>query len=141
LRYVGITTSHGRRHRELEQVMASQPIDFVQLSYNLFDREVEQRLLPLARDRGIAVIANRPFQQGALLQRLARRALPPWAAEIGCGSWAQCALKFVISHPAVTCAIPATTQVAHVLENLGAASAPLPDAAMRARMVAYAEGR
>lgn len=141
LRYVGITTSHGRRHHELERIMASQPIDFVQLTYNLFDREAEARLLPLARERGIAVIANRPFQQGALLKALASRRLPPWAADLACTSWAQFALKFIISHPAVTCAIPATTQVAHVLENLAAATDPLPDTAMRARMVTYAEGR
>jgi len=137
LRHVGITTSHGRRHAEMEQVMASQPLDFVQLSYNLVDREVEQRLLPLARERGIAVIVNRPFQQGALLDRLERHPLPPWAAEIGCTSWAQFALKFVISHPAVTCTIPATSRVDHVRENLGAAAGRLPDQAMRARMAAF----
>jgi len=136
LRYVGITTSHGRRHDELERIMAGQPLDFVQLTYNLIDRDAEQRLLPLARERGIAVIVNRPFQQGALLDRLGRRPLPPWAAEIDCTSWAQFALKFIISHPAVTCAIPATTNVAHVRENMGAASGRLPDQAMRARMAA-----
>lgn len=141
LRYVGITTSHGRRHGDLEQIMARQPIDFVQLTYNLVDREVEQRLLPLARERGIAVIANRPFQQGALLDRLGRRPLPPWAADIDCTSWAQFALKFVISHPAVTCAIPATTRVDHVRENLGAAAGRLPDQAMRGRMAAWVAGR
>ncbi|MGK2952002.1 MAG: aldo/keto reductase [Thiobacillus sp.] len=137
LRYVGITTSHGRRHGELAQIMASQPLDFVQLTYNLIDREVEQRLLPLARERGIAVIVNRPFQQGALIRRLERHPLPPWAAEIDCNSWAQFAIKFIISHPAVTCAIPATTRVDHVRENLGAASGRLPDQAMRARMAAW----
>ena len=137
LRYVGITTSHGRRHDDMEQVMASQPLDFVQFSYNLIDREVEQRLLPLARERGIAVIVNRPFQQGALLDRLQRHPLPPWAAEIDCTSWAQLALKFVISHPAVTCAIPATSRVDHVRENLGVAAGRLPDQAMRARMAAF----
>ena len=140
LRYVGITTSHGRRHRELEQIMSSQPIDFVQLTYNLIDREAEQRLLPLARERGIAVIVNQPFRKGALLNALERHRLPAWSAEIGCTSWAQFALKFIIAHPAVTCAIPATTQVAHVLENMGTASGPLPNAAMRARMAAIAEG-
>jgi len=137
LRYVGITTSHGRRHDDMEQVMASQPIDFVQFTYNLIDREAEQRLLPLARERGIAVIVNRPFQQGALLDRLGRRPLPSWAAEIDCTSWAQFALKFVISHPAVTCAIPATTRVDHVRENLGAAAGRLPDQALRSRMAAF----
>jgi diketogulonate reductase-like aldo/keto reductase len=139
LRHVGITTSHGRRHGEMEKIMASQPLDFVQLTYNLYDREAEQRLLPLARERGIAVIVNRPFQQGDLLDRLARRRLPVWAAEIDCTTWAQFALKFVISHPAVTCAIPATTKVAHVIENLGAAAGRLPDQAMRARMAAHIE--
>lgn len=141
LRYVGITTSHGRRHDEMAQIMASQPIDFVQLTYNLFDREAEQRLLPLAQERGIAVIVNRPFQQGALLRRLGRHPLPPWAAEIDCSNWAQFALKFIISHPAVTCAIPATTRVDHVRENMGAASGRLPDQAMRARMAAFVDGR
>jgi diketogulonate reductase-like aldo/keto reductase len=139
LRYVGITTSEGRRHREIEQVMAAQPIDFVQLSYNLLDREAEQRLLPLARERGIAVIANRPFREGALLRALARHPLPPWAAEIGCDGWAQVALKFIVSHPDVTCAIPATSRVDHVLQNMGAARGPMPDAALRRRMAAHVE--
>jgi len=137
LRHVGITTSEGRRHEEFEQIMRSQPLDFVQLSYSLRDRRAEQRLLPLARERGIAVIANRPFEQGDLLQSLARQPLPPWAAELQCTSWAQLALKFVISHPAVTCAIPATTRVDHVQENLAAARGPWPDAALRRRMVEH----
>lgn len=140
LRYVGITTSHGRRHGDMERIMASQPIDFVQLTYNLVDREVEQRLLPLAQERGIAVLVNRPFQQGALLNRLARHSLPAWGAEIDCTSWAQFSLKFVISHPAVTCAIPATTRVDHVRENLAAAGGRMPNATMRARMAAFVAG-
>jgi diketogulonate reductase-like aldo/keto reductase len=138
LRYTGITTSEGRRQAEFEQVMRAdldgRRIDFAQFTYNLLDREAEQRLLPLAAERGIAVLVNRPFREGALLQQLQRHRLPGWAAEIGCTSWAQVALKFVISHPAVTCAIPATSQVAHVRENLAAAQLPLPDAALRARM-------
>ncbi len=134
LRYVGITTSDGRRHAEIETVMRTQPIDFVQFSYNLLDRQVEQRLLPLAQERGIAVIVNRPFREGALLDALARHPLPGWAAEVDCSVWAQVALKFIISHPAVTCAIPATSQVAHVRQNMAAARAPMPDAALRARM-------
>ncbi|WP_291011305.1 aldo/keto reductase [Hydrogenophaga sp.] len=134
LRYVGISTSHGRRHADVAQIMRSQPLDFVQLTYNLLDRDVEQRLLPLARDRGIAVIVNRPFRQGALPQQLARHPLPGWARELGCEDWAQAALKFVVSHPDVTCAIPATTQVAHVRQNLAAGAGPMPDAALRARM-------
>jgi diketogulonate reductase-like aldo/keto reductase len=136
VRHVGITTSEGRRHGELERVMRTQPIDFVQLSYNPADREAEQRLLPLALERRIAIIANRPFREGALLRALARHKLPGWAAEIGCDGWAQAVLKFIISHPAVTCAIPATSQVAHVRQNLGAARGPLPDEALRKRIAA-----
>jgi diketogulonate reductase-like aldo/keto reductase len=136
LRYVGITTSEGRRHREVEQIMRQQRIDVVQLSYSLMDREVEQTLLPLARDRGIAVLINRPFQEGALLRRLQRHPLPAWAREIDCAAWAQVALKFIISHPAVTCAIPATSSIAHVRENMAAATGRLPDEALRRRMVA-----
>ncbi len=136
LRYVGITTSEGRRHADIESVMRTQPIDFVQISYNLLDREVEQRILPLAQERRIAVIVNRPFREGALLRSLRGRPLPGWAAEIGCDGWAQVALKFAVSHPAVTCAIPATSQVAHVRQNMGAARGPLPDAALRVRMAA-----
>jgi diketogulonate reductase-like aldo/keto reductase len=136
VRYVGITTSEGRRHSEMEKIMASQPIDFVQVTYNILDREVEGRILPLARDRGIAVIANRPFQEGALIRSVERNPLPSWAREIGAATWAQIILKFIVSHPAVTCAIPATTKVAHVRENLAAASGALPDGAMRRRMAA-----
>jgi diketogulonate reductase-like aldo/keto reductase len=139
LRYVGITTSEGRRHEELERIMSSRPIDFVQVTYNILDREVEQRILPLARERGIAVIANRPFRQGALLRSIERHPLPAWAPEFGARSWAQFILKFIASHPDVTCAIPATTQVAHVIENMGVATGPLPDAAMRRRMAAHVE--
>jgi diketogulonate reductase-like aldo/keto reductase len=134
LRYVGISTSEGRRHAELERIMRTQKIDFVQLTHNLLDREAEQRLLPLAQERGIAVLVNRPFRQGSLLDELARHPLPGWAGEIGCSSWAQVALKFVVSHPGVTCAIPATSQVAHLRHNMGAALGPLPDAALRERM-------
>ena len=134
LRYVGISTSEGRRHAELERILRTQAIDFVQLTYNLLDREVEQRLLPLAQERRIAVIVNRPFRQGDLLDRLRGHPLPGWAREIGCDGWAQVALKFVVSHPAVTCAIPATSQVAHLRQNMGAARGRLPDATLRARM-------
>lgn len=134
LRYVGITTSEGRRHGEFEQIMRSQRIDFVQFSYNLLDREAEQRLLPLARERGIAVLVNRPFREGALLRQLQPHPLPAWAGEIGCTSWAQVALKFIVSHPAVTCAIPATSNVDHVRENMAAALGRMPDAALRQRM-------
>jgi diketogulonate reductase-like aldo/keto reductase len=136
VRYVGITTSEGRRHAEFEQVMRSRRLDFVQFSYNLLDREAEARLLPLARERGIAVLANRPFREGALLRQLQRHPLPGWAKEIDCTSWAQAALKFIVSHPAVTCAIPATSRVDHLRENMAAARGPMPDAALRQRMAA-----
>jgi diketogulonate reductase-like aldo/keto reductase len=138
-RYVGITTSEGRRHREIEQIMRTHPLDFVQVTYNILDREVEDRILPLARERGIAVIVNRPFREGELIRKVARHPLPAWAQEIDCVNWAQVLLKFIVSHPAVTCAIPATTRVDHVRENLAATRGRLPDAAMRARMIAHAE--
>jgi len=134
LRYVGITTSEGRRHAEIEKIMASQPIDFVQISYNALDRDVEQRILPLARERKMGVIVNRPFRQGDLTQALAGKPLPGWAADIGCTTWAQALLKFIVSHPAVTCAIPATSSVAHVRENLLAGTGRMPDEALRKRI-------
>ena len=134
LRYVGITTSEGRRHSEFEQIMRSQRIDFIQLSYNLLDREAEARLLPLAHERGIAVLVNRPFREGALLRQLQRHPLPAWAGEIDCTSWAQIALKFIVSNPVVTCAIPATSQLAHLRENMAVARGRMPDAALRQRM-------
>ena len=136
VRYVGITTSEGRRHGEIEQLMRRHPLDFVQVTYNPVDRDAEERILPLARERGIAVIINRPFREGALVRALARRPVPPWASEIGCTRWAQIVLKFIVSHPAVTCAIPATTRVDHVRENMNAAYGILPDAAMRERIIA-----
>ncbi len=136
LRYVGITTSEGRRHGEFVKIMESQPLDFVQLSYNVLDREVEGRILPLARERRIAVIVNRPFRQGELTQALAGKPLPGWARDINCTSWAQVLLKFIVSHPDVTCAIPATSNPAHARENMLAARGPLPDAALRRRIVA-----
>ncbi|MBS9477665.1 aldo/keto reductase [Ancylobacter sp. VKM B-3255] len=140
LRYAGITTSEGRRHDLVETIMRRHPIDFVQLSYNPVDREAEQRLLPLAAERGIAVIVNRPFRQGALTRRLDREPLPGWAGEMGATSWAQMILKFILSHPAVTVAIPATTRIDHVRENLAAAGGPLPDPALRERIAAHIGG-
>ena len=137
VRYVGITTSEGRRHDLVEQIMRSEPIDFVQFSYNVIDRDAEARLLPLASERGIAVIVNRPFRQGALTDRLKREPLPGWAREFGISSWAQLMLKFILAHPAVTVAIPATTRVDHVRENLSAAAGTMPDAAMRERISAH----
>ena len=139
VRHMGITTSHGRRHDDFAKIMASEPFDFVQFTYNMLDREAEKRLLPLAADKGLAVIINRPFQRGGLFDRFARHPLPDWAAEIDCANWAQFFLKFVVSHPAVTCAIPATSQVAHMDQNMSAAYGRLPDQKMRARMIAHIE--
>jgi diketogulonate reductase-like aldo/keto reductase len=138
VRYVGITTSEGRRHADVERVMRTRPLDFVQVSYNVADRDVESRILPLATERRIAVIVNRPFRRGELTERLARRPLPSWAGEIGCASWAQALLKFIVSHPAVTCAIPATSRVDHVRENVAAAAGRLPDEPLRRRIAADA---
>jgi diketogulonate reductase-like aldo/keto reductase len=139
LRYVGITTSEGRRHDLFERIMRDHPLDFVQLTYNIVDREAEARLIPLAQERGMAVIANRPFQQGALIERLSSHPLPAWAKEIGATTWAQFILKFIISHPGVTCAIPATSRVDHLQENMQAALSAMPDEPMRARMAAHVE--
>lgn len=139
LRYIGITTSHGRRHEDFEMVMRQPDIDFVQFTYNVLDREAEDRLLPLAADLGKAVIINRPFRRGALFDRVAGQPLPAWAAEIDCANWAQFFLKFIVSHPAVTCAIPATSRVDHMAENMGALHGRLPDAAERRRMAAAVE--
>ena len=139
IRYVGITTSEGRRDREIEQIMRTQPLDFVQVTYNILDREIESRILPLARERGIAVIANRPFQEGALIRHVERHRLPAWAREIDCANWPQFLLKFIVSHPVVTCAIPATSSVLHVRENMGASYGRLPDEPTRRRMIAYVE--
>jgi len=139
VRYVGVTTSEGRRHDEIEKVMRSQPIDFVQVTYNALDREVEERILPLALERKIGVICNRPFRRGELIQRVARAPLPGWAAEIDCASWPQALVKFIVSHPAVICAIPATSRVDHVRENVRASYGRLPDEAMRRRMAAAVE--
>ncbi len=140
IRYIGITTSHGRRHEEMERIMASRPIDFVQFSYNILDREAERRLLPLAAERKLAVLINRPFEHGELFGAVHGKPLPAWARDIDCDNWAQFFLKFVVSHPAVTCAIPATSRVAHMKENMGAGFGRLPDAALRGRMVKYFQG-
>ncbi len=137
IRYLGVTTSHGRRHRDLEKILLNTQMDFVQLTYNVVDREVEQRLLPVAREKGIAVIVNRPFRRGQLFDRFAHYPLPVWVQDFDCTNWAQFFLKFIVSHPAVTCAIPATTQVEHVVENMGAQQGRLPDEKMRKRMLAY----
>lgn len=139
VRYIGITTSHGRRHRDFERIMRDHDLDFVQLTYNLSHRGVEDRLLPVAQERGIAVICNRPFDGGSLVKGIQRAGhpLPEWAGDIGCSHWPAFLLKFIVSHPAVTCAIPATTKPAHMRENKDAELGPMPDAKMRRRMLEY----
>jgi diketogulonate reductase-like aldo/keto reductase len=139
LRYIGITTSHGRRHDDMQALMEIEPIDFVQLTYNILDRRAERRLLPLAGERGLAVIVNRPFRGGDLFDYFSARPLPEWAGEIDCTNWAQFFLKFVVSHPNVTCAIPATSRVDHMRENMGALYGRLPDESMRRQMIRYVE--
>jgi diketogulonate reductase-like aldo/keto reductase len=135
IRYVGITHYRVESHDELAAVIRDEALDFVQLNYSALTRDAEKRLLPLAADRGVAVLVNRPFEDGAIFSRVRGRALPPWAAEIGCDSWAQILLKYVVAHPAVTCAIPATAKAAHMRDDLAAGRGPLPDAALRAKIV------
>lgn len=137
VRYIGLTTSHGRRHGEMERLIKREPIDAVQFTYNIQNRAAENRLLPAAQDQGLAVIINRPFRGGALFDQVRGKPLPPWALDIGVNNWAQFFLKFAVSHPAVTCAIPATSNPDHMRENMGAGRGPMPDAAMRRKMAAY----
>jgi diketogulonate reductase-like aldo/keto reductase len=139
IRYTGITTSHGRAHAELAQVLKTEQMDFVQFTYNIEDRSAEQTLFPIVRDRGIATLINVPFQRGGLFRKVKGRSLPDWAAEFDCTSWAQFFLKFVGSHPDVTCIIPATTKLKHMVDNMAAGYGRLPDAAMRKRMIEYVE--
>jgi diketogulonate reductase-like aldo/keto reductase len=132
---IGISTSHGRRHADMAKIMeAEDDLDTVQFTYNIADREAEDRLLPLAAERGLKVIINRPFRRGALIRPLQGKPLPDFAAELGITTWPQFLLKWVISHPAVTVAIPATSQLDHMQENMAILNTPMPDAAMRARM-------
>lgn len=134
IRYLGVSTSHGRRHTELESILKSELLDFVQLTLNIEQTQTEDTLIPLAADRGVAVVVNRPFQRGALLDRYAGRPLPALATELGCENWAQYFLLYIISHPSVTCVIPATSQVAHMQENMGALRLPIPDQKTRQMM-------
>jgi diketogulonate reductase-like aldo/keto reductase len=136
VRYLGLTHYAAGAHDELAQVLRSEPVDFLQVNYSLGEPEAERRLLPLARERGVAVLVNRPFAEGDLFQRVRGRPLPPWAAEIPCGSWAQFFLKWILGHPAVTCVIPATRRPEHLVDNMRAGVGEPPDARMRRRMAA-----
>jgi diketogulonate reductase-like aldo/keto reductase len=137
IRYIGITTSHNRFHEELADILNRESLDFVQFTYNIDNRTSEKSLLPIAFDKGVAVLVNRPFQRGDLFRRIKDKELPAWAAEIGIKSWGQYFLKFAVSHPAVTCAIPATSKVKHMVDNMQAGYGDLPDLATRQKMVKY----
>ena len=138
--YIGVTHYTASAQPEVARIVAARPLDFIQINYSVAERDAEQRLFPLARDRGVAVIVNRPFGAGGLLRRVAGRPLPPWAADIDCASWAQLLLKFVVSHPAVTCAIPATSKAAHLRDNMRAGFGRLPDQELRERIAAALVG-
>lgn len=140
VRYIGITHYTASAYGEVERWLKAEPLDFLQINYSLAEREAEDRLLPLAREKKIAVIANRPFAEGALFRRARGKPLPSWAHDIGVASWAQFFLKWIVSHPAVTCAIPATGKPDHMKDNLGAGHGPLPDEAVRRRMADYFSG-
>ena len=135
IRYIGITHYHEGAYGELTRLLATADYDFVQLNYSIAEREAERAILPLAMERGVAVIVNRPFAQGELFARVRDKPLPPWAAEIDCTSWAQLFLKYVLANPAVTCVIPATSKPKHLADNMDAGVGRLPDDAMRQRMV------
>ena len=134
IRYLGVTHSNDNAYEAVERVITAHKVDFLQINYSVLERGAEQRLLPLAKERGIAVIVNRPFARGNLFSRVRSKPLPGWAAEIDCNSWAQVLLKFVVSHPAVTCAIPATSKVDHLRDNMSAAFGRLPDAKLRTQI-------
>jgi aryl-alcohol dehydrogenase-like predicted oxidoreductase len=133
-RYVGVTTSFGRQYEQMEQVLRREELDFVQVNYSLGEREAAERLLPLAQDRGMAVIVNEPFNVGRLFGATSGRELPGWAAEFDCQSWGQFFLKYILSHPAVTVIIPATGDPEHLVDNMGAGIGRLPDERTRRRM-------
>ena len=136
VRYIGITHYTAGAYDVLEHVLRAEALDFVQVNYSLGEAEADRRILPLAQERGVAVLANRPFAEGGLFHRVRDRPLPPLASEIGCDSWAQFFLKWILGHPAVTCVIPATSRVPHLEDNMKAGVGALPDAATRARMTA-----
>ncbi len=139
VRYLGITHYTSSAYAEVERWLKTKQYDFLQINYSIAESESENRLLPLANELGVAVIANRPFAEGAMFRRVRGKPLPPWAAELGIASWAQYFLKWIVSHPAVTCAIPGTGRPEHMADNLKAGCGPLPDSAQRLRMAqAYA---
>lgn len=138
VRYIGVTHYTASSHDDVARIVELVPIDFIQINYSVSERGAERRLLPLARERGVAVIANRPFAGGELVRGLQRKPLPQWASEIDCESWGQLLLKFVVSHSAITCAIPATSKVQHLRDNMKAAYGRMPNEELRARIAAAA---
>ena len=137
VRYIGITHYTESAYDTLAQVMATEDIDFVQFNYSILSRAAERRLLPLAQEKQIAVLVNKPFETARLFDKVRGKELPAWAADIDCRSWAQYFLKFILGHPAVTCALPATAKPKHLLDNMQAGLGRLPDAATRERMAEY----
>jgi diketogulonate reductase-like aldo/keto reductase len=137
VRYVGVTHYHAGAHAELETIVRSGTVDFVQVNYSLAEPEADRRLLQAASESKVAVIVNRPFAEGAMFRQVKGKPLPAWAAELGCASWAQFFLKWILGHPAVTCAIPGTRNPGHLADNLGAARGPLPDALARRKMAEH----
>ena len=137
IRYLGITHYHAGAHRELEALVKTGDFDFVQFNYSMDEPEAETRLLPACADSGTATLINRPFSQAGLFSKVRGKTLPPWCADMDCSSWAQFFLKWIISHPAVTCAIPGTKLVRHIEDNMAACTGRLPDAAVRKKMTAY----
>src|SRR3989440_913728 len=140
IRYLGITHYTSSAYAQVERWLKTGAYDFVQINYSLGEREAENHVLPLAAERNVRVIINRPFAEGALFRRTKGKSLPPWAAELGIASWAQYFLKWIVSHPAVTCAIPGTGRPDHMRDNLAAGRGPMPDATARRRMVEYFDG-
>jgi diketogulonate reductase-like aldo/keto reductase len=140
IRYTGITASRASAHADIARILEKERVDFVQINYSLMEREVEERVLPLAKERGVAVLVNRPFGRGDLFGRVREKPLPEWAAEIDCKSWAHFFLKWIVAHPAVTCVIPATSKPHHMEDNLQAGLGRLPDEKMRRRMVEAMSG-
>ena len=138
-RYIGITHSSTSAHGELESVLRAEKWDWVQLNYSIETRDAEDRLLPLAAEKGVAVMVNRPFEDSAIFERVSSKPLPEWAKDFDCATWGQFFLKYVLSHPAVSCAIPATAKPKHMADNLAAGKGRLPDAKMRTEMVKYFE--
>lgn len=140
IRYIGITHYHSGAYGQVEEVLKKEPLDFLQINYNIRDRAAEERILPLAQDKGMAVLINQPFESGSLFSSVKGKSLPVWIKEIGCESWGQFFLKFILAHSAVTCVIPGTSKPKHLLDNVQAGFAQLPDPTLKTKMINFFEG-